>query len=48
MLRNKTPAPDFSLPDENGTCHDLTQLREGKLLIIFFFAAHFARRRDAI
>ncbi len=41
MLRNKTPAPDFALPDENENRCDLTQLRDGKLLTIFFFRGAF-------
>lgn len=41
MLRNKTPAPDFSLPDENGTRCELAQLREGKLLTTVFFRGAF-------
>lgn len=48
MLRNKTLPPNFSLLDENGTRCDLAQLREGKLLTIFFFRGAFCptARRD--
>ena len=48
MLRNKTSAPDFSLLDEDETRHDLMQLRDGKLLTIFFFRGAFCptARRD--
>lgn len=48
MLRNQTLAPDFSLLDENGTRCDLAQLRDGKLLSIFFFRGAFCptARRD--
>jgi peroxiredoxin Q/BCP len=48
MLRNKTPAPDFSLLDEGGTRCDLAQLRAGKLLTVFFFRGAFCptARRD--
>ena len=41
MLRNKTPAPDFSLPDENEKRCDLAQLRGGKLLTVLFFRGAF-------
>ena len=41
MLRNKTPAPEFSLPDENGERWDLAKLRAGKLLALFFFRGAF-------
>jgi peroxiredoxin Q/BCP len=41
MLRNKTVALDFALPDENGTRCELAQLRAGKLLTIFFFRGAF-------
>lgn len=48
MLRNKTPAPEFSLPDENGTRCDLAELRDEKLLTIYFFRGAFCptARRD--
>lgn len=41
MLRNKTPAPDFSLLDENETSWELSQLRASKLLTIYFFRGTF-------
>lgn len=48
MLRNKTPAPDFSLPDESGQLCKLAELRAGKLLTIFFFRGEYCptSRRD--
>ena len=48
MLRNQTPAPDFSLLDENGARRDLAQLRAGKLLTVLFFRGAFCptARRD--
>jgi peroxiredoxin len=50
MLRNRTPAPDFSLPDENDVRCDLAQLCAGKLLSIFFFRGAFCptARRDLL
>jgi len=50
MLRNKNPAPDFSLLDENGSRCDLAQLRAGKLLTAFFFRGAFCptSRRDLL
>jgi len=49
-LRNKTPTPEFSLPDENGARCDLAQLRADKLLTIFFFRGAFCptARRDLL
>ncbi len=48
MLRNKTPAPNFSLKDEHGTQRELAQLRRGKLLTVVFFRGAFCptSRRD--
>lgn len=48
MLRNKTLAPDFALKDEGGERCTLAQLREEKLLVIFFFRGTFCptARRD--
>ena len=38
MLRNKTPAPDFSLPDDDGEMRALDSLRlAGKPLLLFFY-----------
>jgi peroxiredoxin len=41
VLRNKTSAPAFSLPDEDEVLCDLSQLRARKLLTIFFFRGAF-------
>ena len=36
MLEIGTPAPDFSLPDQNGTMHTLSDYR-GKKVILYFY-----------
>jgi peroxiredoxin len=50
MLRNRTHAPDFTLPDENGQPQSLASLRAGKPLLLFFtrFAACPTSRRDLL
>jgi peroxiredoxin len=37
MLRNKLPAPDFTLTNADGQPRSLEQLRAGKPLLLFFF-----------
>ena len=36
MLEINTPAPDFTLPDQNGDTHTLSQYR-GKKVILYFY-----------
>ena len=36
MLEAGTKAPDFELPDQNGTMHTLKQYR-GKKVILYFY-----------
>ncbi|MCR4805208.1 MAG: peroxiredoxin [Clostridia bacterium] len=36
MLEIGTPAPDFTLPDQNGTPHSLSEYR-GKRVILYFY-----------
>ncbi len=36
MLAVGTPAPDFSLPDQNGVVHTLAEYR-GKTLVLYFY-----------
>ena len=38
MLEIGTPAPDFSLPDQNGTLHRLSDYR-GQKIILYFYPA---------
>lgn len=38
MLEVGTPAPDFSLPDQNGSVHHLADYR-GRKLILYFYPA---------
>lgn len=38
MLEVGTPAPDFALPDQNGTVHHLADYR-GRKLILYFYPA---------
>ncbi len=37
MLAVGTPAPDFSLPDQNGVVHTLAEYR-GKTLVLYFYS----------
>lgn len=48
MLRNKTPAPSFALPDDTGQQQSLEPLRGQKPLLLFFFRGAFCptARRD--
>ena len=50
MLRNLTPAPDFTLRDEQGHERSLDDLRAGKPLVIFFFRGAFCptARKDLL
>lgn len=41
MLRNQTPAPDFTLRDHQGQERSLSQLRGGKAIALFFFRGEF-------
>ena len=41
MLRNQTPAPDFTLLDQDGQTRTLTQLRGDQPLLIFFYRGAF-------
>ncbi len=41
MLRNKTPAPDFTLLDDRGRERSLAVLRGNKPLVLFFFRGAF-------
>ena len=36
MLQTGTPAPDFSLPDQNGKLHTLSQYRGQKVILYFY------------
>ncbi|MFA6301259.1 MAG: peroxiredoxin [Candidatus Paceibacterota bacterium] len=36
MLKIKTPAPDFTLPDQNGKEHSLTEYR-GDFVLVYFY-----------
>jgi peroxiredoxin len=50
MLRNQTPAPDFTLPDETGRDRSLAEMRAGKILVLLFlrFADCPTTRRDLL
>ena len=41
MLRNQTPAPDFSLFDHEGKQRTLTELRSDKTLLLFYYRGEF-------
>ena len=41
MLRNQTPAPNFSLLDQDGNERTLSQLRGDKPLLLFFYRGAF-------
>ncbi len=41
MLRNKTAPPDFTLPDTENHAHSLSDLRDGKALVIHFCRGAF-------
>ncbi len=41
MLRNQTPAPDFSLRDHNGGERTLSELRGDKTLLLFYYRGEF-------
>lgn len=36
MLETGTPAPDFTLPDQNGTLHTLSEYRGRKVILYFY------------
>ena len=41
MLRNQTPAPDFSLPDQDGQTRTLAELRGDQPLLLFYYRGAF-------
>ena len=41
MLKNGEKAPDFTLPDQDGRSHRLSELIDGKPLILYFYPADF-------
>lgn len=41
MLKNGESAPDFELPDQDGRKHRLSDLIDGKPLILYFYPADF-------
>jgi peroxiredoxin Q/BCP len=41
MLKNGEKAPDFALPDQNGRSRRLSELIDGKPLILYFYPADF-------
>ena len=41
MLRNQTPAPEFSLLDQDGQQRTLTELRGDKPLLLFYYRGAF-------
>ena len=41
MLRNQTPAPEFSLLDQNGQQRTLSELRGDKTLVLFYYRGAF-------
>ena len=41
MLRNQTSAPEFTLQDQNGQSHTLTELRGDKPLLLFYYRGAF-------
>ncbi len=41
MLRNQTPAPDFSLRDQEGQQRTLSELRGGRILLLFYYRGEF-------
>ena len=41
MLKNGERAPDFTLPDQDGRNHSLSELVGGKPLILYFYPADF-------
>jgi peroxiredoxin Q/BCP len=41
MLKNGEKAPDFTLPDQDGRSHRLSELIGGKPLILYFYPADF-------
>ncbi len=47
MLRNRTPAPDFSLLDQNGQARTLAELRGDGLLLLFFYRGAFCQTSRA-
>lgn len=41
MLNNGSPAPDFELPDEDGRKRRLSEILDGRPLILYFYPADF-------
>ena len=41
MLKNGERAPDFTLPDQDGRSRSLSELIDGKPLILYFYPADF-------
>jgi len=41
MLHNQTPAPDFSLRDQEGQQRTLSDLRGDKMLLLFYYRGEF-------
>ncbi len=41
MLKNGEKAPDFTLPDQDGRSRGLSELIDGKPLILYFYPADF-------
>ncbi len=41
MIRNQTPAPDFSLRDQDGQQRTISDLRGSKLLLLFYYRGEF-------
>lgn len=41
MLRNQTPAPGFSLRDQEGQQRTLSELRGDKMLLLFYYRGEF-------
>jgi peroxiredoxin Q/BCP len=41
MLKNGEKAPDFALPDQDGRSRGLSELIDGKPLILYFYPADF-------
>jgi len=41
MLNNGSPAPDFELPDQDGRKRRLSEILDGRPLILYFYPADF-------
>lgn len=41
MLKTGEPAPDFELPDQDGRIRRLSEIHDGKPLILYFYPADF-------